>query len=285
MKSSTRWRAGFLPSPRCLADRRTSAHPLIVFRSISHLLRSKTASILGHSKSPTRQSGRSRTLRASSCSCERLSGSGCGATNRGTRRPRRPRTIRLGEHGATVRRIPQVTRPAGRKAGHPAVTLQAPPAEHSPYWMGLRISVVIPTYSRSASLLRTLRALEQQSILPQEFEVIVVDDDRLRNSRDARIGAVPVRPQVLLSGQSGTWNSQKRRYSTRRRSDSPLHRGQYLADRRLLEEHLHALAQRGAPGAAVLGHIDGLHRCDDTRSWTSCLANQASSLPTRSSPS
>jgi GT2 family glycosyltransferase len=39
-----------------------------------------------------------------------------------------------------------------------------------------RASVVVPTYGRSASVLRLLRALRQQSVGPSEFEAIVVDD-------------------------------------------------------------------------------------------------------------
>lgn len=42
--------------------------------------------------------------------------------------------------------------------------------------MSLRFSVVIPTFNRRESLLRCLRSLSSQTIPPDEFEVIVVDD-------------------------------------------------------------------------------------------------------------
>jgi GT2 family glycosyltransferase len=40
----------------------------------------------------------------------------------------------------------------------------------------MRVSVVIPSYNRRASLLRLLESLRQQTLRPSEFEVLVVDD-------------------------------------------------------------------------------------------------------------
>lgn len=40
----------------------------------------------------------------------------------------------------------------------------------------LRLSVIIPTYNRKESLLRTLRALERQTFPPSAFEVLVISD-------------------------------------------------------------------------------------------------------------
>ncbi|MEA2457347.1 MAG: hypothetical protein QOC95_319, partial [Thermoleophilaceae bacterium] len=40
----------------------------------------------------------------------------------------------------------------------------------------MKMSVVIPTYRRRDALHRTLAALEQQTLDPGAFEVIVVDD-------------------------------------------------------------------------------------------------------------
>src|SRR3990172_2174413 len=55
----------------------------------------------------------------------------------------------------------------------------------SPLWRGLRLSVIIPTYNRREQLLKCLRALQAQSILPQEFEVIVIDDGSTDNTETA----------------------------------------------------------------------------------------------------
>jgi GT2 family glycosyltransferase len=77
---------------------------------------------------------------------------------------------RLVQAAATVRdRLP---RPVARST--PAASGSA--GTHSPYWLGTRVSVVIPTKNRKQKLLNCLRALERQSVLPTELEVIVVDD-------------------------------------------------------------------------------------------------------------
>jgi GT2 family glycosyltransferase len=48
----------------------------------------------------------------------------------------------------------------------------------------LRLSLVIPTYQRCASVERLLSALKHQSLPPQEFEVIVVVDGSLDGTRE-----------------------------------------------------------------------------------------------------
>ena len=63
--------------------------------------------------------------------------------------------------------------------------LAVPKAERSPYWLGLRVSVVVPTHNRKDKLLACLDALARQSILPQEFEVVVVDDGSTDGTQEA----------------------------------------------------------------------------------------------------
>ena len=78
--------------------------------------------------------------------------------------------------------------------------------ERSPYWLGVRVSVVIPTYNRKDKLLACLDALGRQSILPNEFEVVIVDDGSTDGTKEA-VASTP-RPfahPVCRTTQPGSW--------------------------------------------------------------------------------
>jgi GT2 family glycosyltransferase/glycosyltransferase involved in cell wall biosynthesis len=144
-----------------------------------------------------------------------------------------------------------------RKA--PAPMTAAPPlcAETSPYWLGCRISVVIPTYNRREILLKCLDALARQSVLASEFEVIVVDD----GSTDGTEAALAGRrfPFALdYHRQTNQGPGEARNVGiTKARGELVLFIGDdIIADERLLEQHLLAHVENADPGAAVLGHID-----------------------------
>ena len=133
----------------------------------------------------------------------------------------------------------------------------APPVERSPYWLGLRISVVIPTRNRIEKLLTCLEALAHQSILSQEFEVIVVDD----GSSDGTKEVIETRsfPFALrYVRQDGAGPGAARNLGIEQAAgELVLFVGDDIfADPRLLEEHLLAHAASPDPGLAVLGHID-----------------------------
>ena len=84
----------------------------------------------------------------------------------------------------------------------PGADAVVPKAERSPYWLGLRVTVVVPTFNRKDKLLSCLEALARQSILPQEFEVVV--DRRWLNGRDTGGAAgspLSLRIAVLPSGE------------------------------------------------------------------------------------
>jgi glycosyltransferase involved in cell wall biosynthesis len=49
--------------------------------------------------------------------------------------------------------------------------------------MNIRISVIIPTFNRSATLAKCIRALRKQSAAPGSFEVIVADDGSVDDTR------------------------------------------------------------------------------------------------------
>lgn len=48
----------------------------------------------------------------------------------------------------------------------------------------MRISVIIPTFNRSEKLVLVLEALNKQSLLPHEYEVLVVDNNSKDNTKD-----------------------------------------------------------------------------------------------------
>jgi GT2 family glycosyltransferase/glycosyltransferase involved in cell wall biosynthesis len=135
-----------------------------------------------------------------------------------------------------------------------------PPArltEQSPYWLGCRVSVIIPTCNRSQMLRTCLRALERQTILPQEFEVIVVDDGSTDDTRGVVEGQAWAFPIEYLH-QANAGPGQARNLGlTRATGEFVLYIGDdILADPRLLESHLLAHATRPDAGTAILGHID-----------------------------
>src|SRR5689334_8065990 len=66
------------------------------------------------------------------------------------------------------------------------------------------LSVVIPTYNRQESLLRTLDALERQTFPAERFEVVVVSDGSTDGTPDAvRARTDPYRLRMLEQANSG----------------------------------------------------------------------------------
>jgi GT2 family glycosyltransferase/glycosyltransferase involved in cell wall biosynthesis len=145
------------------------------------------------------------------------------------------------------RAVPAFTKPAA-----------TPTAESSsPYWLGCRVSVIIPTYNRRTSLVACLNALERQSILPSEFEAIVVDDGSTDDT-ESELTSHRFSFPVQYHRQSNQGPGAARNFGlTRARGELVLFIGDdIIADERLLEHHLLAHAVQPEPGAAVLGHID-----------------------------
>ena len=138
------------------------------------------------------------------------------------------------------------------KTERPAVT-----AERSPYWLGLRVSVVIPTHNRKLKLMACLEALERQSVLSSEFEVIVVDDgstDGTGEALDARTFRFALR--YFAQNPAGPGAARNLGIAQARGEHVLFIGDDILADERLLEEHLLAHAATRTPGLAVLGRID-----------------------------
>lgn len=132
-----------------------------------------------------------------------------------------------------------------------------PPAPPSPYWLGCRVSVVIPTHNRRTLLARCLDALARQSILPEEFEVVVVDDgstDGTAEWLESRRYPFPLRSLRQANQGPGAARNAGVEHA---RGELVLFLGDdIIAHEHLLEEHLLAHAEHPEPEAAVLGHVD-----------------------------
>jgi GT2 family glycosyltransferase len=129
--------------------------------------------------------------------------------------------------------------------------------ERSPYWLGVRVSVVIPTHNRKEKLLACLDALQRQSILPGEFEAVIVDD----GSTDGTKQAVASRPRPFAiryveQSNQGPGRARNRGIDEAAGEIVLFIGDDVYADERLLEEHLLAHAVRTASGTAILGHLD-----------------------------
>jgi GT2 family glycosyltransferase/glycosyltransferase involved in cell wall biosynthesis len=127
----------------------------------------------------------------------------------------------------------------------------------SPYWLGLRVSVVVPTHNRKDKLMACLDALAHQSVLAQEFEVVVVDDGSTDGTKDALEGSrFPFALRYYSQDRSGP-GAARNMGIERAAGEIVLFIGDdILADERLIEEHLLAHAANPDPGAAILGNID-----------------------------
>jgi glycosyltransferase involved in cell wall biosynthesis len=125
--------------------------------------------------------------------------------------------------------------------------------------MPVRISVVIPTYRRHDALARTVAALEAQTVAPDAFEVIVVDDP-VDDDSDAVATALSaerrrLRVRHLHREDRGVSAARNTGW---RAAESPLVLflgDDILASRRLVEEHVEWHAQRGGRDVGVLGHV------------------------------
>lgn len=159
---------------------------------------------------------------------------------------------------AAAERDRRPKRPSGVVAGSAAPPSGAAPRpERSPYWLGVRVSVIVPTHNRREKLQRCLDALARQSVLPQEFEVIVVDDgsnDGTQAMLEARHDPYPLR--YYWQDQAGPGAARNRGIAEAAGEIVLFIGDDIYADRRLLEEHLLAHAADATRGAAMLGHID-----------------------------
>ncbi|HEY6357032.1 MAG TPA: glycosyltransferase, partial [Vicinamibacterales bacterium] len=139
------------------------------------------------------------------------------------------------------------------------VSAKPPPAaaEGSPLWLGVRVSVVIPTFNRREKLLRCLSALERQSVLSQELEVIVIDDGSTDGTAEA-VGArmFPFSLKLIRQVNRGPGEARNAGLAMAEGELVLFMGDDIVADEHLLEAHLLAHAARPDPADAVLGHVE-----------------------------
>jgi glycosyltransferase involved in cell wall biosynthesis/SAM-dependent methyltransferase len=141
-----------------------------------------------------------------------------------------------------------------------------------------QISVIVPTHNRPQVLEQCLAALEEQSLNPSQFEVIVVDDGSTASTGDVLRRAKPkFALEYIRQANAGA--------GAARRKGVQRARGQYvllldddmIAHPRLLAEHLRAQA-RGKSKIAVLGSVQYPEEAR-RRALTQYLATQGFMVP------
>jgi GT2 family glycosyltransferase len=123
----------------------------------------------------------------------------------------------------------------------------------------LELSVVIPTYRRHDALRRTVAALEDQTVSPDRFELIVVDDPN--DDDPAAVGAAlasPDRPFSVRQLHREVAGVAAARNVGWRAATAPLVLflgDDILASRDLIAEHLAWHTRQPEPEVAVLGNV------------------------------
>src|SRR5213592_1572497 len=117
------------------------------------------------------------------------------------------------------------------------------------------ISVIIPTFNRSAMLADTLESFAAQSLPKNRYEVIVVDDGSKDATREVcRDFASRVELKYLHIDNSGTSAAKNTGVLASRGKILLFFDDDDIADHRLLEEHLKAHEHHQAENIAILGY-------------------------------
>src|SRR5438874_2534173 len=117
------------------------------------------------------------------------------------------------------------------------------------------ISVIIPTFNRSAMLADTLESFAAQSLPKNRYEVIVVDDGSKDTTREVcRDFASRIELKYLHVDNSGTSAAKNTCVLASRGKILLFFDDDDIADHRLLEEHLKAHKHHQAENIAILGY-------------------------------
>lgn len=124
---------------------------------------------------------------------------------------------------------------------------------------GVALSVIVPTCNRCRVLMECLRALSEQTLVPELYQVIVVDDGSTDDTAAAvsRVsGSVPY-PLVYLKQPNNRGPAAARNRGVREaKGDIVLFIGDdILSDRDLLAQHLDWHRQQPDPRVAILGYV------------------------------
>jgi glycosyltransferase involved in cell wall biosynthesis len=137
------------------------------------------------------------------------------------------------------------------------VIVQSPPSVKRASPGGLRFSVVVPTYNRLPILRKCLAALESQTLPPNDFEVIVIDDGSSDGTQELLTKyRPPFRFQYLRQANSGTGAARRNGVAHASGEYLLLMNDDTICDRDLLEQHLRTQTRHGRERWAVLGDFE-----------------------------
>src|SRR5437879_5783599 len=130
----------------------------------------------------------------------------------------------------------------------------------------MKLSVVIPTLNRAAKLERTLRSLAAQTVPPDAYEVLVIDNGSSDGTAELLLcyGRNFTNWQGLREAQPGAAAARNRGVLASRGEVVLFLDDDVIAASDLLQEHLNT--QAAHPGSAVLGdrkstRLNSSHRC------------------------
>ena len=117
------------------------------------------------------------------------------------------------------------------------------------------ISVLIPTFNRSAMLATTLASLAEQSLPKEQYEVIIVDDGSTDATSEVCLNFASQIPLKYLRIENSGISAAKNRGILMARGEIVLFADDDdIADHRLLEEHLKAHDRHSDETVAILGY-------------------------------
>jgi len=121
------------------------------------------------------------------------------------------------------------------------------------------LTVIIPTRDRIDTLKRTLAAYARQSVAPESFDMIIVDD----GSQDGTVAELendrhnyPFRINVLTQSPSGPARARNRAIDQARGELVLITGDDIIPHERMVESHLNAHRVNPDPRVAVLGFVD-----------------------------
>jgi glycosyltransferase involved in cell wall biosynthesis len=122
---------------------------------------------------------------------------------------------------------------------------------------GPLFSVIVPTYNRLPILRKCLAALEAQTLAPDKFEVIVIDDGSSDGTHDLlKNYHSPFRIQYLRQANSGTGAARRNGVAHASGEYLLLMNDDTICDHDLLEQHLYTQTKYGRERWAVLGNFE-----------------------------
>ncbi len=139
---------------------------------------------------------------------------------------------------------------------HPARVASPDHGVSSPFWRGMRISVIVPVGDRGECLPAQLRALASQTILAEEFEAIVVDYGSGPAPHAVELG-LPYAVHYHRCREGSRAGDARNAGVSYARGDLILFLGEgCVPGERLLEEQLLTHAREPDPRIAVVGRLE-----------------------------